>query len=200
MTIVIWVSFFVVMFGYYFVNSWTPTLMHDSGLTESLAMFVTVMLTLGGAIGCVVFGLFTARWSTRQTLTWFTLLVSTLMAVFVFTANWMALVLVVGILVGFFANGCIAGLYTLTPQSYPTRLRSTGVGWGLGVGRLGAIIAPTVTGVLTDAGWTPQTIYMGVGLIILIATAALLSMRRLDVEANRSPREDLQAAEPQRAS
>lgn len=190
-TIVVWVGFFTVMFGFYFVSSWTPVLMNVSGLTEFLAMFVTVMLTLGGAIGCVVFGLFTARWSTRLVLTWFTLLASVLMAVFVFTAFWVPLVILTGILVGFFANGCIAGLYTLTPQSYPTVVRSTGVGVGIGLGRIGAIIAPTVTGGLTDVGWTPQAIYVAVGIFMLIAPLALLSMRKLDIEANRSPNQDL---------
>lgn len=195
-TIVIWVGFFVVMFGYYFVSSWTPVLMNVSGLSEFLAMFVTVMLTLGGAIGCVVFGLFTARWSTRVVLTWFTSLAGALMAIFIFTTAWVPVVVLVGILVGFFANGCIAGLYTLTPQSYPTMLRSTGVGLGIGIGRLGAIIAPTVTGALTDVGWTPQAIYVGVGIVILVAPVALLSMRKLDVEANRSPKEDLEGVDP----
>lgn len=190
-TLVIWVGFFIVMFGYYFVSSWTPRLMNVNGLSETLAMFVTVMLTLGGAIGCITFGLFTSRWSTRLVLTWFTLLAGILMAVFVFTTHWTAVVILTGILVGFFANGCIAGLYSLTPQSYPTMLRATGVGVGIGIGRLGAIIAPTVTGALTDAGWTPAAIYVGVGAVLLIATVALLSMRRLDVESNRSPEEDL---------
>lgn len=189
-TLVVWIGFFTVMFGYYFVNSWTPVLMNVSGLSEFLSMFVTVMLTLGGAIGCVAFGMLTARWSTRQVLTWFTFLAGVLMAVFVFTTPWVAVVIITGILVGFFANGCIAGLYTLSPQSYPTALRSTGVGFGIGIGRLGAIIAPTVTGALTDVGWTPSAIYVSVGLVMLIATLALLSIRRLDVEANRSPRED----------
>src|SRR5699024_9077345 len=152
----------------------------DSGLSETLSMFVGVMLTLGGAIGCVIFGMFTGRWSTRLTLTWFTLLAGALMALFVFATPWAAIVLLVGILVGFFANGCIAGLYTLTPQWYPARLRSTGVGLAIGIGRLGAIIAPTVTGALTDAGWTPEDVYMTVGLVLLIATAALISMRGLN--------------------
>lgn len=190
-TLVIWIGFFTVMFGYYFVSSWTPRLMNINGLSENLAMFVTVMLTLGGAIGCIVFGLFTSRWSTRLVLTWFTFLAGVFMAVFVFTTQWTVVVILVGVMVGFFANACIAGLYVLTPQSYPTMLRATGVGVGLSIGRIGAIVAPTVTGVLTDVGWTPAAIYVCVGVVILIATVALLSMRRLDVEANRSPQQDL---------
>lgn len=190
-TIVIWVTFFVIMFAFYFVNSWTPRLMNASGLSENLSMIVTVMLTLGGAIGSLVFGLFTARWATRIVLSWFTVLAAILMTIFVFSAQWTAVVLVLGVIVGLFINGCIAGLYVLTPQSYASGLRSTGAGWGIGIGRFGAIIAPTATGALMDGGWTPQAIYVSVGVLILVATVALQFMRGVDVEANRDPSQDL---------
>ena len=182
-TIVIWIAFFVIMFGFYFVNA--------TGLSETLSMVVTVMLTLGGAIGSLVFGLFTARWSTRVVLSRFTVLAAILMAIFVFSAQWTAVVLIFGVLVGLFINGCIAGLYVLTPQSYASGLRSTGTGWAIGIGRFGAIIAPTATGAPMDGGWTPQAIYISVGVVILIATVALLFMRNVDVEANRDPKQDL---------
>ncbi|WP_298415750.1 MFS transporter, partial [Brevibacterium sp.] len=186
-TFVVWTTFFIIMFGFYFVNSWTPRLMHETGLTDTLSMIVTVGLTLGGAIGSVVFGLFTARWSTRSVLMTFSIVAAGLMAIFIFTAQWTAVVIVFGVLVGMSINGCIAGLYVLTPQSYSSTLRSTGAGWGIGIGRFGAIIAPTATGALLDGGWTPQAIYMFVGAVLLLATLVLLGMRGVDVEANRRP-------------
>lgn len=186
-TFVIWATFFIVMFGFYFVNSWTPRLMHETGLSDTMSMIVTVGLTLGGAIGAVVFGLFTSRWSTRSVLMCFSVLAAILMAVFIFTAQWIVLVIVVGVLVGMFSNGCIAGLYVLTPQSYSASLRSTGAGWGIGIGRFGAIIAPTATGALLDGGWSPQAIYVFVGVVLLLAAVVLLGMRGVDVEANRRP-------------
>lgn len=186
-TFVIWTAFFVIMFAFYFVNSWTPRLMTATGLSETLSMFVTVALTLGGAIGSVSFGLFTARWSTRTVLTGFTVLASILMIIFIFTTQILVLVLLLGLLVGVFINGCIAGLYVLTPQSYSAALRSTGAGWAIGIGRIGAIIAPTATGALQDNGWSPEAIYVLVGVIILLATAVLFGMRGANVEANQRP-------------
>lgn len=186
-TFVIWATFFIVMFGFYFVNSWTPRLMHETGLSDTLSMIVTVGLTLGGAIGSVAFGLFTSRWSTRSVLMCFSVAAAILMALFIFTAQWIALVIIVGVLVGMFSNGCIAGLYVLTPQSYSASLRSTGAGWGIGIGRFGAIIAPTATGALLDGGWSPQAIYVFVGVVLLLAAVVLIGMRGIDVEANRRP-------------
>ncbi|GAA1640904.1 MULTISPECIES: MFS transporter [Brevibacterium] len=192
-TIVVWASFFIIMFGFYFVNSWTPRLMNETGLSPTLSLIVTVALTLGGAIGSVAFGLFTSRWSTREVLMTFIVIAAVLMAVFIFTAQWVALVIVVGLLVGMAINGCIAGLYVLTPQSYASSLRSTGAGWGTGMGRFGAILAPTVTGALLDGGWSPQAIYILVGVILLLAVVAQLGLRGADIEANRRPTQRAEA-------
>src|SRR5690625_3125244 len=150
-----------------------------------------IMLSLGFELCLLVYGLYTARWATQFVLSWFTVLAAILMTIFVFSAQWTAVVLVLGVIVGLFINGCIAGLYVLTPQSYASGLRSTGAGWGIGIGRFGAIIAPTATGALMDGGWTPQAIYVSVGVLILVATVALPFMRGVDVEANRDPSQDL---------
>lgn len=192
-TFVVWTTFFIIMFGFYFVNSWTPRLMHETGLTDTLSMIVTVGLTLGGAIGSVVFGLFTSRWSTRTVLMTFSVVAAVLMAIFIFMAQWIAVVVVFGVLVGMSINGCIAGLYVLTPQSYPSTLRSTGAGWGIGIGRFGAIIAPTATGALLDGGWSPQLIYVFVGAVLLLASLVLMGMRGIDVEANKRPQTENRA-------
>lgn len=192
-TFVVWTTFFIIMFGFYFVNSWTPRLMHETGLTDTLSMIVTVGLTLGGAIGSVVFGLFTSRWSTRSVLMTFSVVAAVLMAIFIFMAQWIAVVVVFGVLVGISINGCIAGLYVLTPQSYPSTLRSTGAGWGIGIGRFGAIIAPTATGALLDGGWSPQLIYVFVGAVLLLASLVLMGMRGIDVEANKRPQTENRA-------
>lgn len=186
-TFVVWTTFFIIMFGFYFVNSWTPRLMHESGLSDTLSMIVTVGLTLGGAIGSVIFGLFTSRWSTRSVLMTFSVVAAVLMAIFIFMAQWIAVVVAFGVLVGMSINGCIAGLYVLTPQSYSSTLRSTGAGWGIGIGRFGAIIAPTATGAMLDGGWSPQAIYIFVGAVLLLASLVLLGMRGIEVEANKRP-------------
>ena len=66
--------------------------------------------------------------------------------------------MVFGILVGALMNGCISGLYTLNPLTYDADIRSTGVGWSIGIGRIGAILAPTIAGQLLDMGWDKQFI------------------------------------------
>ncbi|HEY4615310.1 MAG TPA: MFS transporter [Citricoccus sp.] len=187
-TILVWVSFFAVMFGFYFVNSWTPRLLNESGLTQNQGVVAGIMLTLGGTIGSLLFGVLTARWSTRATLVWFTVGAAGAIVLFISSAAIVWAVFALGIVVGMLINGCIAGLYVLTPQSYAASVRSTGAGWAIGIGRAGAILAPMATGALLDVGWTPQAIYIGVAGVVIVATVALVLLRSADIEANRSPR------------
>lgn len=186
-TVLVWVSFFAVMFGFYFVNSWTPRLLNESGLTQNQGVVAGIMLTLGGTIGALLFGFLTARWSTRSTLFWFTVGSAVAIVAFISSTSVVWAVFALGIVVGMLINGCIAGLYVLTPQAYPASMRSTGAGWAIGVGRGGAILAPMVTGALLDGGWTPQAVYIGVAVVVLVATVALWLLRGEDIEANRAP-------------
>ncbi|MDI9719086.1 hypothetical protein QM304_32735, partial [Pseudomonas aeruginosa] len=64
-----------------------------------------------------------------------------------------------GLLIGLCANACVAGLYALAPSLYDASVRATGVGWGIGVGRGGAILSPLVAGLLLDDGWQPLSLY-----------------------------------------
>ena len=95
----------------------------------------------------------------------------------------------VGVLLGGLINGCVAGLYVITPSAYPAAIRSTGVGWGIGVGRVGAILSPTVAGALLDAGWTPGGLYLAVGAVVLVAAAAVFLLRPTAAETTTADRD-----------
>src|SRR5258708_9199764 len=59
------------------------------------------------------------------------------------------------LLLGFIANAAMAGLYSVGPPLYPTAVRATGMGSSIGIGRLGAILAPLANGALLDHWWAP---------------------------------------------
>ena len=58
-------------------------------------------------------------------------------------------------LTGCCINGGQGSLNTISAMFYPTAIRATGIGWALGVGRIGAVIGPAVGGILVGAGWQP---------------------------------------------
>jgi AAHS family 4-hydroxybenzoate transporter-like MFS transporter len=80
----------------------------------------------------------------------------------------------------FIAGWCIIGgqpgLNALSSSYYPTYLRSTGVGAGLGVGRLGAIIGPYLGGVLIAQDWAPQQLFWAAALPALVSTVIVLTL------------------------
>lgn len=176
-TLKLWAAFFFIMFGFYFANSWTPKLLVESGMTENQGIIGGLALTLGGTFGSLIYGVVTIRFNARHTLMVFTVLSAATLVVFITTASIPALAFGSGVLVGMLINGCVAGLYTVTPASYPSALRTTGVGWGIGVGRFGAIFAPITVGALLDSGWSPFSLYTGVAVVVVFAALALIGIR-----------------------
>lgn len=176
-SILLWISFFVIMFGFYFANSWTPRLLVESGMTEQQGIIGGLMLTMGGTFGALLYGALTTRWDARLTLMAFTVLCAVTLVLFITTTSLPLLAFSSGVVVGMLVNGCIAGLYTVAPMTYEPGVRTTGVGWGIGVGRAGAILAPIAVGALLDNGWKPTQLYIGVAVVVLIAAVALLRLR-----------------------
>ena len=102
---------------------------------------------------------------------------------FVGSASSIAAALGLGLLIGLFANGCVAGLYALSPVVYDAPVRATGVGWGIGIGRIGAILSPTVAGFLLDGGWQPLHLYWVFASVFVIAAGCLLLLKPARAQA-----------------
>jgi AAHS family 4-hydroxybenzoate transporter-like MFS transporter len=81
----------------------------------------------------------------------------------------------------FLAGWCVVGgqpgLNALAATYYPTDLRSTGVGWGLGIGRMGAIVGPYVGGMLMARHWSTQQLFMAAALPALVSTITMIVLR-----------------------
>ncbi|MDG6894969.1 MFS transporter [Volucribacter amazonae] len=172
-TLLIWLAFIAIMFSYYFVSSWTPALLKEAGMTTEQSVTVGIMISLGGTCGALLYGVLASQWTARNVLILFTLGSALMSVIFILSASVLSLAIVFGIAIGALMNGCISGLYTLNPSIYSADIRGTGVGWSIGIGRVGAILAPTVAGALLDQGWQKQDLYIGIALIMLISTLAL---------------------------
>jgi MFS transporter, AAHS family, vanillate permease len=183
-TCLIWTAFFFMMGGYYFVFGWTPKLLASNGLTAQQGITSGVLLSLGGIFGTVIFA-FIARVLEPRWLIAFCLLVScALMGVFATTTHDVSIGLITGVALGGMSTSAMAGFYALTPALYGPHLRTTGMGWGIGIGRLGAILAPMATGALVDHGWHALELYWlfaGTFLIAALALAAMVPARRAEL-------------------
>ena len=159
-TLLIWIAFFLVMFGFYFVMSWTPRLLVSAGLSNQQGITGGVLLNVGGILGTSLIGLLASRFRLSLVLMAYLLINAVLLSVFVQFTTLPNLAFALVLLIGIFVNGCVAGLYALTPTIYNATQRVTGMGWGIGIGRAGAILSPLVAGRLIDAHWQPADLYL----------------------------------------
>lgn len=176
-TVLLWSAFFLVMSGFYFVTSWTPTLLIEAGLSSAQGLTGGTLLNLGGIFGAAALGALASRFQLRHVLTAYLILTAVLLSGFILSTSALWAALTLGALIGVFANGCVAGLYALNPVVYDASVRATGIGCALAVGRVGSIVAPTAAGALLDTGWSPQSLYLAVGSIFVAAGIVVLALR-----------------------
>lgn len=178
-TLLLWVAFLTVMFGFYFVNSWTPRLMTEAGMTPEQGVNIGMALAIGGAAGSVLYGAIAARVSREKLLVAFLLVSAASIIAFVLSTSMLALAMVLGVLVGLLVNGCIAGMYSVAPTRYSASTRGTGVGAALAVGRVGAIVAPIFGGAMLDSGWTLVMLYSTAAIMLVVGAVAIMLLRRI---------------------
>ena len=175
-TMLIWIAFFFVMGGYYFVFSWTPKLLTAGGMSVQQGITSGVLLSVGGIVGTVVFAFIASAVEVRHLITSCLVAAAALMGCFAMSIDHLSVALLTGVALGAMSTSAMAGFYALTPALYGPDLRTTGMGWGIGIGRLGAIVAPLATGVLVDRGWHTVQLYWLFAGTFLIAALALAAM------------------------
>ena len=148
-TLLVWVAFFCTMAGFYFIVSWTPRLLNAAGLSASQGMTGGVLLNLGGIAGCSLFAFAAVRTDVHRLLFGALVGSAVLIAAFGLSMTRLDVALWTALLLGIIANAAMAGLYAVGPPLYPTAVRATGMGWAIGIGRFGAILAPLASGYQT---------------------------------------------------
>jgi AAHS family 4-hydroxybenzoate transporter-like MFS transporter len=177
-TLLLWVVFFMSLLDLYFLSNWLPTVLNDLGATVSASAAIGSMLQVGGVVGTFALGSVIDRFSFRAlALVYFA-------AVFAVGAIGQLSHSVVFVTMAIFAAGfCIVGgqiaANALAATFYPTAVRATGVGWALGIGRVGSIVGPLVGGALLTAKWSTGSVFLAAATAALCAAIAALSLSRL---------------------
>lgn len=175
-TAMLWVAFFLSFATLYFLTSWIPKLATNTGLPLNLAIYAGAVFNLGAVFGIVSQGFFSRYLGLRKIISIYMVATAVLMASFsLFSSSWLVLPLIG--LIGFALQGGFVGLYTVATRLYPTEIRSTGVGWGIGLGRAGAIISPIIGGVLIGAGLSLGTNFLIFAVPIFLAGIATINIR-----------------------
>jgi AAHS family 4-hydroxybenzoate transporter-like MFS transporter len=172
-TLLLWTIFFMSLLDLYFLNNWLPTLMTETGIAIETAAVITALFQLGGTVGALTLG----RRIDRN------LSFNVLAAAYGAAC---AAVLAIGVAAGivalavtiFVAGFCVIGGQTgsnaLAAEYYPTAIRSTGVGWALGLGRVGSILGPFVGGWLLASAVDFRHVFWAAAVPPLLASCAAL--------------------------
>lgn len=169
-TITLWSTFFFCFICLYFLMSWIPKLVVNSGLTESQGVYAAVAFNGGGVIGIISLGWLSARMSLSRLICLFLSVAALGMMLFASASDSVPLLQVLFV-IGFFLQGGFTGLYAVAAKIYPTEIRTTGVGWAIGLGRFGAVVGPYVGGMLIAGGYSMETNFFLFSLPLLIAGA-----------------------------
>jgi AAHS family 4-hydroxybenzoate transporter-like MFS transporter len=158
-TILLWVVYFMNLLNLYSLSNWIPTVFTGMGYSQNAALLAGTLLQVGGTIGTYGLAWIIARKGFVPVLVWTFAIAAVSIAFIGQPGLSFAAVSTIVFIAGWCIVGGQPGLNTLAATYYPTALRSTGVGAGLGFGRLGAIIGPYAGGVLLAQQWTPQQLF-----------------------------------------
>ncbi|HJV00258.1 MAG TPA: MFS transporter [Burkholderiaceae bacterium] len=177
-TTLLWLVNFLNLLNLYFLSNWLPTIIKDAGLSTSMAVLAGTVLPIGGTIGTLVMGQLIDRSGFRRVLIP-SFLLAAVAIVLIGRPEASLLFLFASILV---AGFCIVGgqpaVNALAGSYYPTTLRSTGIGWSLGVGRIGSIVGPVLGGELIRMNWPNSTIFAIAAVPALLSAIMLWLMER----------------------
>lgn len=173
-TLMIWLGLFMNLFVFYFFQNWLPTILVKTGLTAQQANIDTSIALAGGIPAALVIGPLMDRFGAYRVMTALFLAGGVFMASI---GGALPVSQLATVLAGFCTGFCVAGIQkstnALAVYFYPTSLRSTGLGWGLGIGRAGAILGPSIAGNLFAMGWDTSTIFYAAMLPMVVGAAAL---------------------------
>jgi AAHS family 4-hydroxybenzoate transporter-like MFS transporter len=177
-TILLWIPFFMNLLMLYFVVFWLPALLRQTGKPVSAGMTAIMLFSVGGIAGSFIEGNFMNRWGAFPVLLTEFLCTTLLIASLAYSTSF-PLMMTITFVLGFVVQGAQGGLSAVAATFYPISIRSTGIGWCLGVGRIGSIVGPILGGVMLKLDWSPREILLAGSIPALCAAAATFTSLRL---------------------
>jgi AAHS family 4-hydroxybenzoate transporter-like MFS transporter len=159
-TVLIWVMCFMNLLNLYFCLNWLPTVFVNAGLSISQSAAITALLQAAGIVSTILLGIAGDR------LNPFSVLGFAYFAAGIFTAfigvsvSSMGFLVPVVFLSGFFLNGGQNLSQAVVAGYYPTLIRSTGLSWAGGIGRIGSIVGPFLGGIILSFQWNTQSLFL----------------------------------------
>lgn len=167
-TLKLWFGAFFGFITLYTIMSWIPNIAKDAGLPFQMATYVGIVLNLGAAIGSASIGAIGAKFGLKQTILSFMILAFIVMQIYGNLPLSISFIFISVFGIGLFVQGGFNGIWPTLARVYPSEIRATGVGLTVGIGRFGAILGPSLFGILTDAGLSKSALFFLFSIPLLI--------------------------------
>ncbi|MCW2737314.1 aromatic acid/H+ symport family MFS transporter [Nocardioides sp.] len=172
----LWVASFCGLLLVYGLNTWLPTIMGEAGYSIEGGIGLLLVLNIGAVIGLMVAGgISDARGNKPTVLLWFGL-AAVFLALLSIKLESTALVYAAVLLAGIFVFSAQVLVYAFVGHLYPPEIRGTALGMAAGVGRVGAIVGPSLGGALVTAGIAYPWGFYAFAVAALLAVAALATV------------------------
>jgi AAHS family 4-hydroxybenzoate transporter-like MFS transporter len=173
-TIAICLSFACNLLVYFFIQSWLTTILVKFGHTPETAITATSVMVSGGLLSVFAFGPLMDKFSPYKVMACVFILAGITIALLgSLLSGSVALIMSSAFCVGFLVLGIQKSMNAVAVYFYPPALCSTGLGWGLGIGRFGAVAGPTLAGLLMEQGWQPAALFYWASIPMLLGAGAM---------------------------
>jgi AAHS family 4-hydroxybenzoate transporter-like MFS transporter len=173
-TAVLWTVFFMSLLDVYLLVSWLPTALNQAGIAAQDAIILGSLLQVGALLGTLLCGAGLDRFGGNAVLVpAYVLGGVSIAAIGVFSSSNRVLTTIAVIMAGAGIIGGQTAANALAAATYPTQIRSTGVGWALGIGRIGSIIGPLVAAGLLLVHVSVRGIFLVSAIPALVAVCAI---------------------------
>jgi MFS transporter, AAHS family, 4-hydroxybenzoate transporter len=177
-TPLLWLLFALNLMGYYYLLSWTPTLMTAAKLPPTTVALAGASLQVGGTIGALVLCWWLQRHRFLAIAIMFVFAVPVVGSIGFAGLTSRTAVLIATFFAGFLVLGIQSGINVVGAMIYPTSLRANGSGWELGIGRIGSIVGPLLGALLI--GLPVQHLYMWSALPFAAGAVVCFIIHRLN--------------------
>ena len=175
-TLLLWCAFFGNLLMLFVMNNWLPSLLQKSGIPLQGAFIATTLFFLGGTIGGVLLAWLSLRRSPQFVVGCGFLGAAVFTAALGISQGSPVKVMVAVFLSGLCVIGTQININVIAAAVYPTSVRSTGVGWALGIGRIGSILGPILGGVLLSRGGSVASLFLLTAAPGLLAATAVFQL------------------------
>jgi MFS transporter, AAHS family, 4-hydroxybenzoate transporter len=179
LTLLMWVPFFTSFMILIFTTSWIPTLLRSGGLSVAQAGLAIALNSFGSFVGSASVGRVMDRYGAYGVLIPTFILASLATGLLGYSTESFMTVAIAISLSGFFAGASQTGVVALAAVVYPVAIRSTGVGWAMAIGRLGAIVGPVLGGIFLGWHWRVDQIVLVIAAPELIGALCVLLLKQL---------------------